>query len=364
MIKIIFVINSLASGGAERVMSVLANEFVDIGYDVSIISKAHYPPFYKLKEKIRVIFPQNKINYKNKISTLWGRLNVYRNIYNILKQEKPDLVIPFSTTTNGTVILICKILRLKVIACEHNNYKLNINSFPTWFIKRWIYPKANFLTVLTKRDKDQFYGHFMKNVKVMPNPLPIEPIDNQNNSQREKTILAIGNLSRWEQKGFDNLFRIYSQIVPKHPEWKLKIAGGGNPDVIHSLVKKYNISEKVELLGEVKNIQEIMQKSSIFVLPSRWEGLPMVLIEAMSQGMACIAYDCFTGPGDIITNNVDGILIEDQNEKEFIQKISLLIENDSLRKELGENAVKTSKNFLPDKIVAQWQKLIHETIHE
>ena len=85
-----------------------------------------------------------------------GRLNVYRNIYNILKQEKPDLVIPFSTTTNGTVILICKILRLKVIACEHSNYKVNINSFPTWFIKRWIYPKADFLTVLTKEIKTSF----------------------------------------------------------------------------------------------------------------------------------------------------------------------------------------------------------------
>ena len=81
------------------------------------------------------------------------------------------------------------------------------------------------------------------------------------------------------------------------------------------------------------------------MLPSRWEGLPMVLIEAMSQGMACIAYDCFTGPADIITNNVDGILIEDQNEKEFIQKISLLIENDSLRKELGEMPLKQAKTF-------------------
>jgi GalNAc-alpha-(1->4)-GalNAc-alpha-(1->3)-diNAcBac-PP-undecaprenol alpha-1,4-N-acetyl-D-galactosaminyltransferase len=107
-----------------------------------------------------------------------------------------------------------------------------------------------------------------------------------------------------------------------------------------------------------------MQQSSIFVLPSRWEGLPMVLIEAMSQGMACIAFDCFTGPADIITHNHNGILVEDQNIDKFSTELSFLIENEKIRKTLGQNAIEKSKDFLSSKIVKMWITLITETINK
>lgn len=356
--KIIFVTDSLCSGGAERVMSILANEFSRIGYDVTIISKLHEPSFYELDERVKFIHPKTKIDYKNKISGCITRVKLYKDICKYLKKEKPDVVIPFSTTTNGFLVIICKILGLQVVACEHNNYKLNITSFPIWFIKRWVYPFADILTVLTGRDKNEYYNKFIKNVVVMPNPLPFEPRDVENFSfQREKTILAVGSVARWEHKGFDNLLNNFALIAPSYPEWQLQIAGKGDPTYLLGMINELNLMGRVEFLGEVNDVQRLMQESSIFVLPSRWEGLPMVLIEAMSQGMPCVAFDCFTGPRDIITHGVDGLLVEDQDNEQFVAKIFELIEDENLRLKLGINAIETSKKYAPEKIVSLWVKV-------
>jgi GalNAc-alpha-(1->4)-GalNAc-alpha-(1->3)-diNAcBac-PP-undecaprenol alpha-1,4-N-acetyl-D-galactosaminyltransferase len=360
--RIIFIIDSLCSGGAERVMSVLANNLSDTGYQITILSKVHQPGFYELSENVTLVYPKTEINYKNAITTAFSRMNLYVDIYKYLKNAKPDLVIPFSTTTNGTVIILCKLLGLKVIASEHNNFRLNLKSFPIWFIKRHIYPHANLITVLTERDKNEYYSKFMKNVVVMPNPLPLVPIEKVNLHQRDKIILSAGNLSRWEQKGFDCLLEIFLQIAPKYPQWKLCIAGNGDSTYLTELITKFELNNRVSLLGEIKDIQNIMQRSSIFTMTSRWEGLPMVLLEAMSQGMACIAFDCFTGPGDLITNGSDGILVEDKNIDQFVVGLSKLIEDQDLRLTLGTNAIENSKKYLPEKIVKRWQSMIENSI--
>jgi GalNAc-alpha-(1->4)-GalNAc-alpha-(1->3)-diNAcBac-PP-undecaprenol alpha-1,4-N-acetyl-D-galactosaminyltransferase len=356
--KLIFVIDSLISGGAERVMSVLANKFSEDGYDTTIISKAHIPSFYKLENSVKLVYLKTKINYKNKATILFSRLRLYFNIYNYLKAEKPDFVIPFSTTTNGITIITCKLLGLYVIASEHNNYKIYLNSFSFWFIRRIIYPHANILTVLTERDKNEYYGRFMNNVIVMPNPLPLDPVKNVNLLLREKVILSVGELSRWNQKGFDLLLEVFAQIAPEYPDWQLVIAGSGNPACLTWRIQKLGLDKRVSLIGEVNDIQTLMCRSSIFTLSSRWEGLPMVLLEAMSQGMACVAFDCFTGPRELITNRLDGILIEDQNINQFVCGVKELIEDQDLRLNLGTKAIEKSKNYLPENIMQKWLSLV------
>jgi GalNAc-alpha-(1->4)-GalNAc-alpha-(1->3)-diNAcBac-PP-undecaprenol alpha-1,4-N-acetyl-D-galactosaminyltransferase len=363
MPKLIFVIDSLISGGAERVMSVLANKFSEDGYDTTIISKAHISSFYKLESRVKLVYLKTKVNYKNKATILFSRIRLYFDLYNYLKVTRPDVVIPFMTNTNGTVIIICKLLDLKVIASEHNNFRKNRGAFSDLFIKRVIYPHANLLTVLTERDKNEYYGRFMKNVTVMPNPLPLDPVENANPMFREKIILSVGELSRWNQKGFDLLLDIYAQIAPKYPEWKLVIAGSGNPEYLSGRIQKLGLCGSVSLIGEVTDIQTLMRKSSIFTLSSRWEGLPMVLLEAMSQGMACIAFDCFTGPRELITNRMNGILIEDRNINRFVSGLEELLDDQDLRLNLGTKAIETSKNYLPGKIMEKWIHLVKNTLN-
>ena len=359
MVKLIFVADTLSSGGAERVMSVLAKSFAETGYDTTILLNTAGPSFYNLGEKVKLVHTPAQINHKNRATVAVSRFGIYSDIFRYLKTEKPDLVITFSTTTNGPVILICKLLGLRVIASEHSNYRVRLNSLQVWLIKRLIYPRADLLTVLTERDCNEYYSKFMNNIVVMRNPLAMKPAETVN-SDREEVILAIGFVSpcKLRIKGLDTLLEVYQKIAAKFPNWRLVIAGGGDPGSLNKIIGEYGLSSYVSLIGEIKDVQPLMEHSSIFALTSRWEGLPMTIIEAMSQGMACIAFDCFTGPGDIITDNCDGILVEDQNTDQFIEKLSRLIENKNLRLELGRNAIETSKKYLPEVILPEWYKLI------
>ncbi len=357
MRNIIFIISSLSSGGAERVMSIIVNNLSELGYDISIIVKQGNKPFYQINDKVKIIYPKHKIKYNTLYSKVVGRAKVYRDIYLIIKRNKPDLVISFSTTTNASVIIICKILKIKVIVSEHNNYKIGLDNIFIMFIKKYIYKFSDKVTVLTKRDDVEYYGKFLNNVVVMPNPLSFLPVEKKIYNNKN-IILAIGNLDRWKHKGFDKLIYLYSKIYQYYPGWKLYIVGGGSGKYLKSLIELYAISDNVFLIGETTDVVEIMHLSTIFVMTSRWEGLPMVLIEAMSQGLPCIAFDCFTGPGDIITNNVDGLLVEDQNDEEFERKLIELIENRQLQEELSVNAIETSKKYSYHIIINKWIELI------
>jgi GalNAc-alpha-(1->4)-GalNAc-alpha-(1->3)-diNAcBac-PP-undecaprenol alpha-1,4-N-acetyl-D-galactosaminyltransferase len=361
MVKLIFIIDSMISGGAERVMAILANGFSESGYDTTILSKAHIPSFYKLDDNVKLVYPETVVNYRNKFTVLITRLKLYRDLYRYLNAEKPDFVISFSTTTNGIAVIICKLLGLYVIASEHINYRTDLKSFPVWVIKRLIYPHARLLTVLTERDKDEYYGKFMENVVVMPNPLPLKPAENVNLLLRDKIILSVGDLTRWDQKGFDNLLEIFAKISPEYPDWKLVIAGSGDQGRLREKLNQLALEQAVTILGEVRDIQPLFRKSSIFALTSRWEGLPMVLLEAMSQGMACISYDCFTGPRELITDRRDGILIDDQNYKDFVSGLKELMDDQDLRMNLGEEAIETSKKYLPGEIMKKWYTILEKS---
>jgi len=340
-------------------MSILANRFIILGYSVDIISKSHQKPFYDLDRRISIVFPKKVINYSNVFDSFWGRILVYIEIFNYFRKQRPDVVIPFGLSTNGVIILLCKVLKLRTIASEHTNYKVGLNLFFVRFIKKYIYPLANTLTVLTEKDAE-YYRKYMDNVVVMPNPLSLKPISEYDNFKRNDIILAVGDVSRWHTKGFDNLLNIFSDISGKYFNWKLIIVGGGDNEYLSAQVKHLNLEERVCLFGPTKEVQVMLRSAKIFALTSRHEGLPMVLIEAMSQGLPCIAYDCFTGPGDIITNGADGVLVEDQNTQDFHTKLSMLIEDPDMRAKLASNALQTCNKYLPDNIITMWQKLIEE----
>lgn len=358
--KLIFVTGGLISGGAERVMSIIANGLSERGFNVSIISKQHVKPFYKLNEQVKILYPKNKISYNKGFKRFFSILIVLIDIFKILKLEKPDVVIPFSTTTNGSIIIVSKLLKIKVIASEHSNYKFGLKNPSNWFIKRLVYKMSDYLMLLTQRDADEYYSSFIKNIVVMPNPLPLSPINYNTEFQKAKIILAIGNVSRWKTKGFDNLLTIFANIQNKIPKYKLVIIGGGDKTFLKNICKTLNIIDRVEFVGEVTDVKNYMQKASVFVLTSRIEGLPMVLIEAMSQGLPCVAYDCFTGPAEIITNGKDGVLINDQNKEDFGQQLIKLLENKNKLSLFSKQAILKSKKYDANAILDKWEDLINK----
>lgn len=351
--KINFISSSLTGGGAERVLVLLANHFSEKGHKVSIITFNQGEAFQVHDSIKRICLHHGKFR-NHKLRSINNLLGHYK-----VKNNRPDVIISFITNTNFISTIVAKYFGIKIICSEHINY-LQKGNYLTKFTRNVLYRFIDHLTVLTSFDLP-FYSQKKINVSVMPNPCTFIPI-RSNNKIRQKVILAVGNLDRFHHKGFDNLVNLITPVLKNHKDWVLKIIGEGNTgkELLKSLAIKNNIESQIIFTGFRSDVNLIMQESSIFIMSSRYEGLPMVLIEAMSQGMACISYDCNTGPADIIKNLENGLLIENQNEEAMQIGLEKLIQDPDLRNDLSAHAVKSLSRFSIENVGKQWEQLLHK----
>ena len=351
--KIDFIISSLVGGGAERVLVLLANNFISKGYDVSIITFSN-PEDYQYDPKIKRIRLHEKKFKNHTLSNLYNLIKYYKR-----KKNRSSVIISFITHTNFLSIIVAKLFNIPIICSEHTNHLSKAERINR-FTRNYFYKFSNHLTVLTDFDF-QFYSK--KNIKcsIMQNPCSFDVVPYPNPNP-EKVILAVGNLNRYKGKGFDNLLELATPVLLKNKAWKIQFVGAGTNGInkLKEISNKLQISDQIEFLGFVSNISSIMYNSEIFILTSIYEGLPMGLIEASSQGMACISYDCVSGPSDIITHNVNGILVEDQNRLQMREKLSELISNNELRNTIKKNALKSLKDFDIEIIHKKYLKIFSE----
>lgn len=191
----------------------------------------------------------------------------------------------------------------------------------------------------------------------MPNPTSVTEIY-KDITNREKIVLAVGTVTSWKIKGFDNLIRCWGKICNNFPNWKLCIAGNYDDYSFQFLqnLSKENQCVNIEFLGFRKDIHELMRTSAIFCLSSRVEGLPMVLIEAMNSSCCCVAFDCITGPREIIKNK-SGLLVKNQDLDDLVDKLSIVMTDEKLREYYASNASGAVKNFSLNRIVDRWEIL-------
>lgn len=351
--KIDFVISSLRGGGAERVLTLLATHFSEVEKDDVRIVTINKGEEYEISDQLKRVKLDKGFIPNHSIRSFVNLGRFYAK-----KKNRPDVIVSFITLTNMLIIPIAKLYGIGIVATEHNSY---LRVMPPIFLSKltreYIYRFADYVTVLTSFDIDYYKGNKVP-VTVMPNPCTFIPLE-EVNTEREKVILAVGKLDRYNHKGFDNLIELIAPVLKNNPGWKLAIAGSGDTGLklLKELTAKNNIEGQVDFLGFVTNVSEIMQRSSIFILSSRFEGLPMVLLEAMSQGMACIAYNCKTGPSDIIIPNESGLLIEDQNMSEMQENLQKLIADKDLRIKLGTNAIKGMDKFSIETIASMYKTL-------
>ncbi|MBT9189028.1 glycosyltransferase family 4 protein [Zobellia russellii] len=346
----------MSGGGAERVVSLLANYLVDKGHIVRIITFQGSDK-YDLSPKVeRIKLHSHPFFQSVVVNGFFSLLNFYKQ-----KKNRPDIISSHISLLSYMSIPIAKIFKLKIIVSEHTNH-LQFNNFARKFLRNNLYRYADAVTILTKFDQEYFEKR-NNNVWLMPNPCPFEIINsNQSEDFKNKEILAIGDLDRYDNKGFDNLLDISAYILDKYPDWKLKIVGDGKEGHTYLLnkAKELNVENKVIFTGHRTDIQQLLNNSSIFILTSRYEGLPMTLLEAMSQGVCCISFDCVSGPSDIITNNENGILIEDQNLEKMKFGLENLIKNPELRNRLRANAPSSMEKFSMKNVGEKWESLIEQ----
>jgi len=229
------------------------------------------------------------------------------------------------------------------------------------------YPKLDALAVLTERDMDAYAkllrtganGSGNGRPRLVRIPNTVRELGGPKADLGAKTILAAGRLA--PQKGFDLLIKAYAQVAPRHPDWHLRICGRGDMQPrLEELLDEYGVREHVTLAGPAERIGEEMAAASIFVLSSRFEGFPLVLLEAMSKGMAVVAYDCPTGPADIIDDHRNGLIVPPKDVDALAAGIVEMIEDEQLRRRCGPAAVETASRYTMDRIGPHWDDLLRE----
>lgn len=352
--KIIILVNRLTGGGAERVAALWANGFSKRGHDVVIIINDDKSPHtYSLNSEIRIICVPIK---KSRIGFV-RVINRILKLRYVLTSEAPDIVIDVMPSWKKLAAMIG--LSFIRIATEHNSFErpenaeVKVNKFEKFYLNR-LY---DHVTVLTQADKD-VVGSRLKNVTVMPNPLALELATTV--PEKQNVVLAVGRLDAWYVKGFDILIKAWANIVDKADGWKLQIVGGGKDKsliLLRKLCNELHVEDTVVFTGFKSNIQPIFQNASIFVLSSRYEGFGLVLIEAMSQGCACIACDYKGRQREIITNVMEGEICQPDDANLLASKITLLINDESRRRRIQENSIRKASDFSVENIMEKWDKI-------
>lgn len=359
--KIAFVISSLSSGGAERVVSTLSNHLIQ-HYEVYIIIMANKPVFYSLDENVRVLFCKESLKpSKSMFDAIKLNYSLYKAIVALIKKHEIELCIGFMTPNNILATLASKRCKIPVIISERNNpYEEDKYISNLWkILRRFTYPKADKLVVQTERIRT-FYKSFIKVNQLETIPNPINPnFKQQPNTKKENIVLNVASLS--EQKGQDMLIRAFA--MTKSNDWRLLIVGEGQKRVeLQNLIDDLKINDNVLLVGRQTDVVSYYTKSKIFAFSSLYEGFPNALQEAMFFGLACISTDCPTGPAEMIENDCNGFLIDVHGESQMTEKLKVLMDNENLRHSFGSKAKKSIIPYEISNITVKWKKLIEDVM--
>jgi len=351
--NICLIIPSLSHGGAERVISILANEWSEKdNLEVNILLLTKQEKYYQIDNRVTIIEPEkgySKNIWSKFLYKIWT-LKYIRDNINIIK---PTSILSFSEKYNNIVLLSLLFTKNKIFISDRNNPKKSLGKIHE-FLRKKLYKRASGIIAQTDTAK-QILFEKTKNVNITVIPNPLRELNNHN-LKKENIILSIGRLV--PQKNQKTLIEIFSKLSNTE-DWKLKIIGTGplENDLI-KLIKELNLENKVELLGYKSDVDYYLQSSKIFAFTSLFEGFPNALSEAMGNGIASISFDCPTGPSELITNGENGILVDLNDVIEYTNKLQYLIDHNSYREEIGIKAQYVLDNFSKEKISERYLNFI------
>jgi len=306
------------------------------------------------------------------------------NLRKLIKREQTDVVVGIAETCSLIAKVACLGMRIPVVYTAHNSFERPSSApMSKWnrFAKFKLGCMYSCVTVLTEADKS-YIGKRLERVSVMPNPLELSPV--KVIPDKERVIFAAGRLDAWHVKGFDVLIKAFSKLVqglrfkvqgPMQPSseeliansggWKLQIAGTGSEESLNylkGLCKENGVEDSVEFLGFQKDIEKLYQKASIFVLSSRYEGFGLVLIEAMSQGCACIACDYKGRQREIIQNDSQGLCCEPDDVDALAEAMRKMMTDDDYRESVRMKAVERSEFYSLENTTRRWEELLEKVV--
>ena len=351
--KIVFVINTLDVGGAGKILRFVANSCVNNFKEVEIIS------FFNAEKKNGLNSQINDYCLDIKMQGIAWRATLLSKLRKKIRESKPDIVCAFISDVASMTRIATLGMNIVFVSAERGDpYTLPRKWIP---IVKWAYSRSDYCIFQLAKARDFFGDRVAKKSFVIPNPYTSKVSIYEKPLGKKKTIISVGRLE--DQKGFDVLIKAFAKVYKKHADYKLIIYGdGAKRSELEELICDYDLKSCVELPGTIYNVLDTIKDQGIFVLPSRFEGIPNTLIEAMSVGVPTISTDCTPGGPDFLTNHGErGMLVPVNDDEALSEAIIKMIEDDQLQREYSQKGLEILKELEPDRIEKQW-RLVFESI--
>lgn len=355
---LLFYINQLYSGGAERVMSNLASAFSVYGYQVILVTSFRGDGEYALDSNVKRLSLED-----TEIKQSFLRRNISRilKLRTICKEEKPNVVISFMGEPNFRALLATKGLLIENIISVRADPNREYGGLVRGLLGRYLLPTADGCVFQTEEAKRWFPVKLQKKSKIIFNSVKEEFYQMKHQPIRRR-IVSCGRLEK--VKNFTMLIGVFAGLAEKYQELQLLIYGEGSlRENLQEQIKKAGMEGRVLLMGATDDVPKALSEASIFVLSSITEGLPNALMEAMAMGVPCIATDCPCGGSRmLIDSGENGILVKNNDAVALTEAMERLLDNPAEAAALGESAKERALEWRQERVFWEWKEYVEEIL--
>lgn len=367
-VRALMVISSLSSGGAERVMSIMANHWAGRRWDVRIATfdDGSVPPFYDLSASVQHVPLGVAGHSANLLEGLRANLRRVTTLRRMMREFRPDVVISFVDRTNIVAVIAAEGLGIPLIVSERLDPSVQRHRGfdAAWTrLRNWAYRRASRVVVQTRNVHDYYAPDLGNRLRIIANPITDvrQAPDGADLRVPRPAVLTLGRLVR--EKNHDLLIRAFARISPQFPDWSLVIVGEGPlRGHLEKLAASLGVADRVSLPGRSRQPIGALRQADIFVLSSRTEGFPNALCEAMACRLPVISCNCRSGPSEIIRDGDNGILVPVDDEVALADAMAALMRDPDRRAELAGRATDVVDRFAAARIMDRWEEVVCESI--
>jgi glycosyltransferase involved in cell wall biosynthesis len=358
----LFLIHGLSAGGSERVAVELTAHWAACGYPTALVTLASAKDDrFSVGPGVERIGLDCLGHSRGPLAAIGANRQRVRRIREAVAAFAPDAVVSFNDRTNVLAAMALRRRHFPLIVSERSDPRSRARE-PIWSaLRRWTYPTTDAVVIPSQG--------FLAWAESVANKAPVFVVPNAcwsaagdggeapHDSERETIVLGMGRFDR--PKGFDLLIEAFAQIAPRWPEWRLRLVGEGpEREALLRQATDAGLGSQFEMLPWASDPAERFRAAKIFVLPSRGEGFPNVLVEAMAAGLATISFDCRSGPSDVIRSGHDGLLIETGDTFALAAALHRMIGDDAFRIACARRAQDVRDRFSPASVFAKWEEVL------
>ncbi len=360
--RVVCYINKLNDGGAERVMSVVANGLTQRGHQVSLVTDYSTPTEYPLDPAVKRTVLDGEFTGVTSKGSVKRTIRRIRTLRKICKTEKADIVISFMSNSNFRAILATRLLKTKNLISVRVDPKIGYKSPKQATAAKLLYPLAAGCVFQTKEAQAWFSDRVQRKSEVILNPISPAFLNVQGEPLAEKRIVTCGRLNI--QKRFDLMIDAFDKICDNHPDFSLEIYGVGDKEAdLKEQIQKLGRNAQIRLMGRCEDVPNAIKNAYAFVLSSDFEGLPNALMEAMALGLPVISTDCGGGGARALINDgEDGWIVPCGDADALSKAMDACMGDSEEAKRRGEKAGEKAKGFSAQCVVAQWETYLKKLV--